>query len=54
MLPKIPTMSAALIAMIGGQIIAGVSVDVFVSMILVIISVPGIILGIVTLKNIRG
>ncbi len=54
MLLKILTMGAALIAMIIGQILAGVPVDVVVSTIFVIISVSGIILGIVTLKNIRG
>jgi hypothetical protein len=53
MLLKILTMGAALIAMIIGQILAGVPVDVVVSTIFVIISVSGIVLGIVTLKNIR-
>ncbi len=54
MLLKVLTMGAALIAMIIGQILAGVPVDVAVSTIFVIISVSGIILGIITLKNIRG
>ena len=54
LLLKILTMGAALIAMIIGQILAGVAVDVVVSVIFVIISLTGIILGIITLKNIRG
>jgi hypothetical protein len=54
MLPQIPTMGAALTAMIVGQNLAGVPIDVVISLIFVIISVSGIILGIVTLKNIRG
>jgi hypothetical protein len=53
MLLKILTMGTALIAMIIGQILAGVSVDVVISTIFVIISVSGIILGIVTLRNIQ-
>jgi hypothetical protein len=53
LLLKILTMGAALIAMIIGQIVAGVSVDPVISGIFVIISLSGIILGIVTLKNIR-
>ena len=53
LLLKILTMGAALIAMIIGQIVAGVSVDPVISGIFVIISLSGILLGIVTLKNIR-
>jgi len=53
MLLKILTMGAALIAMIIGQVLAGVPVDVVISTIFVIISLSGITLGIVTLKNIR-
>lgn len=53
LLLKILTMGAALIAMIIGQILAGVPVDVVVSTIFVIISLSGILLGIITLKNIR-
>jgi hypothetical protein len=53
LLLKILTMGAALIAMIIGQILAGVSVDPVISGIFVIISLSGILLGIVTLKNIR-
>ena len=41
------------IAMIIGQIVAGVTVDPVISGIFVIISVSGIILGIMTLKNIK-
>lgn len=53
LLLKILTMGAALIAMIIGQVLAGVPVDIVVSVIFVIISVSGIFLGIVTLGNIR-
>ena len=53
LLLKILTMGAALIAMIIGQILADVSVDVVVSTIFVIISLSGIILGMITLRNIR-
>ena len=53
LLLKILTMGAALIAMIIGQILAGIPVDVVVSTIFVIISISGIVLGIVTLGNIR-
>lgn len=53
LLLKILTMGAALIAMIIGQVLAGVHVDIVVSVIFVIISVSGIFLGIVTLGNIR-
>jgi len=53
LLLKILTMGAALIAMIIGQILAGVPVDLVVSTIFVIISVSGMVLGIVTLRNIR-
>lgn len=54
MLLKILTMGAALIAMIIGQILAGVEIDPVISVIFVLISTSGIILGIVTLKNIRN
>lgn len=53
LLLKILMMGAALIAMIVGQILAGVAVDVVISVIFVIISLTGIILGILTLKNVR-
>lgn len=53
LLLKILTMGAALIAMIVGQILAGVPVVVVVSTIFVIISLSGIVLGIITLRNIR-
>jgi len=53
MLLKILTMRAALIAMIIGQVVAGITVDPVTSMIFVIISLSGIIFGIVTLRNIR-
>lgn len=53
LLLKILTMGAALIAMIIGQILAGVTVDMVVSTIFVIISLSGIVLGIITLRNIR-
>ena len=53
MLLKILTMGAALISMIIVQILSGVDVDPVVSTIFVLISLSGIILGIITLKNIR-
>ncbi len=53
MLLKILTMGAALISMIIVQILSGVAVDPVVSTIFVIISLSGIVLGIITLKNIR-
>ena len=53
LLLKILTMGAALIAMIIGQILAGVPVDAVVSTVFVIISLSGIFLGITTLRNIR-
>lgn len=53
LLLKILTMGAALIAMIIVQLLAGVDVDPVTSAIFVLISLSGIILGIVTLKNIR-
>jgi hypothetical protein len=53
LLLKILTMGAALIAMIIGQIVAGVIVDPMISVIFVLISLSGIILGIVTLRNIQ-
>jgi hypothetical protein len=53
MLLKVLTMGAALIAMIIGQILAGVKIDPVTSVIFVLISISGITLGIVTLRNIR-
>lgn len=53
MLLKILTMGAALISMIIVQILSEVAVDPVVSTIFVIISLSGIVLGIITLKNIR-
>jgi hypothetical protein len=53
MLLKILTMGAALIAMIVGQILAGVEIDPVTSVIFVLISVSGIIFGMITLRNIR-
>ena len=53
LLLKILTMGAALIAMIISMILAGVEVDPVTSAIFVIICISGIILGIITLKNIR-
>jgi hypothetical protein len=53
MLLKILTMGAALIAMIIGQMIAGVEIDPVTSVVFVIISISGITFGIVTLRNIR-
>jgi len=54
MLLKILTMGAALISMITVQILSGVDVDPVFSTIFVIISLSGIVLGIITLKNIRN
>ena len=53
MLFKILTMGAALIAMIIGQILAGVKIDPVTAAIFVLISISGIVFGIVTLRNIR-
>jgi hypothetical protein len=53
MLLKILTMGAALIAMIIGQILAGIQIDPIISIIFVLISLSGILLGVMTLKNIR-
>lgn len=53
LLLKILTMGAALIAMIAGQVLAGVAVDPVTSAIFVLISLSGIALGVVTLRNIR-
>jgi hypothetical protein len=53
MLLKILTMGAALIAMIIGQILSGIAVDPVTSVIFVLISLSGIIFGVVTLKSIR-
>ena len=53
LLIKIIMMGAALIAMIIGQILAGVEVPVVTSIFFVIIGVSGILFGINTLKNVR-
>jgi hypothetical protein len=53
MLLKILTMGTALIAMIVNQLLEGVQIDPVTSVIFVLISLAGISLGIVTLKNIR-
>jgi hypothetical protein len=53
LLLKILTMGAALIAMIIGQILAGVEVDPVTSIIFVLISISGIIFGIIALRSIR-
>jgi len=53
MLLKILTMGAALIAMIIGQILAGVEIDPVTSIVFVLISLSGILFGVITLKNIR-
>jgi len=53
MLLKILTMGTALIAMIISQMLAGVAVEPVTSMIFVLISLSGIILGITALRNIR-
>ena len=53
LLLKILTMGAALIAMIIGQILAGVTVDPVTSVIFVLISISGITFGVVALKSIR-
>lgn len=53
LLLKILTMGAALIAMIIGQMSAGVEIDPVISVIFVLISISGITLGIMTLRNIR-
>jgi len=53
LLLKILTMGAALIAMIIGQLLAGVEVDPVTSVIFILISLSGIAFGITTLRNIR-
>ena len=53
MLLKILTMGTALIAMIINQIIDGLQVDPVTSVIFVLISISGIIFGIIALRNIR-
>ncbi len=53
MLLKVLTMGAALIAMIIGQILAGLAIDPITSTIFTLISLSGIILGIITLRNIQ-
>ena len=53
MLLKILTMGAALISMIIVQILSGVAVDPVVSTVFVIISLSGIVLGMITLKSIQ-
>ena len=54
LLIKVIMMGAALISMIIGQILAGVEVPVVTSIMFVLISVSGIIFGIITLRNIRN
>lgn len=54
LLLKILTMGAALIAMIISQMITGVEIDPVTSVIFVLISISGIALGIMTLRNIQG
>jgi hypothetical protein len=51
---KILTMGAALIAMIIGQMLANVPVDPVTSVFFVLISISGMILAIVTLRNIHN
>lgn len=53
LLIKVIMMGAALISMIIGQLLAGVEIDPVTSVIFVLISVSGIILGIITLRSIR-
>lgn len=53
MLIKILTMGTALIAMIVGQILADVPVDPVTSIIFVLISISGIVFGVITLRNIQ-
>ncbi len=53
MLLKILTMGAALISMIIVQFLAGVMIDPIVSIIFILISISGIIFGIIALRNIR-
>lgn len=53
MLLKILTMGAALISMIIVQFLAGVKIDPIVSIIFILISISGIIFGILALRNIR-
>lgn len=50
---KILTMGTALISMIISQMLAGVAIDPVTSVIFVLISISGITLGIVTLRNIK-
>jgi len=51
---KILTMGTALIAMIISQRMAGVAIDPVISVIFALISISGILLGIVALRNIRN
>lgn len=53
LLIKIIMMGAALIAMIIGQLLAGLEIPVVTSIFFVLISISGIIFGIITLRNIR-
>lgn len=53
MLLKILTMGVALISMIIVQFLAGVMIDPIVSIIFILISISGIIFGILALRNIR-
>jgi hypothetical protein len=53
-LVKMLTMGAALIAMVIGQLLAGVAVDMVVSAIFVVISLAGIVLGIAMLRSVEA
>ena len=53
LLIKVIMMGAALIAMIIGQLVAGLEIPIVTSVFFVLISVSGIIFGIITLRNIR-
>ena len=53
LLIKVIMMGAALIAMIIGQLLAGLEIPVVTSVLFVLISVSGIIFGIIALRNIR-
>ena len=53
LLIKVIMIGAALIAMIIGQLVAGLEIPIVTSVFFVLISVSGIIFGIITLRNIR-
>jgi hypothetical protein len=53
LLIKVIMMGAALISMIIGQILAGLEIPVVTAIFFVLISVSGIALGIITLRNVR-